>query len=156
MTATEVTTTKPLSTDELTKIADVIRARIRRTVDDIIATGQDLTTVKDQLEHGEFLDWIKSEFQRSPRTAQRYISAAVWAEGKSDTVSHLSPSKLYLLAAPSTVISSRGRRSIRCGHEPTEPTAGAASGRRPHFITVPTHTDGPARPSRNLLGDTPP
>ncbi|MCZ6893194.1 MAG: hypothetical protein O7H40_03980, partial [Gammaproteobacteria bacterium] len=36
------------------------------------------------------------------RTAQRYIQAAEWAKGKNDIVSHLPPTTIYLLAAPST------------------------------------------------------
>ena len=40
MNAPVITTTKPLSTKEMEEIADRIRARIRRTVEDIIETGK--------------------------------------------------------------------------------------------------------------------
>ena len=40
----------------------------------------------------------------SIRTAQRYMQAAEWAEGKNDIVSYLPPKTLYLLAAKSTPV----------------------------------------------------
>ena len=54
MNAPVITTTTSLSTNELEVIADRIRARIRRTVEDIIETGRDLIRVKAGLDHGEF------------------------------------------------------------------------------------------------------
>ena len=102
MNAPVITTTKPLSTKEMEEIAKRIRARIRRTVEDIIETGRDLTRVKAALDHGEFGEWINREFFMTMRSAQRYIQAAEWAEGKNDIVSHLPPTTLYLLSAKST------------------------------------------------------
>ncbi len=92
---------EPLSTNELTEIAKRIRARIRRTAEDIIAVGQDLITVKAQLGHGRFLEWIDREFGMTDRTARKYMQVTAWAEGKSESVSDLPVSTLYLLAAPS-------------------------------------------------------
>ncbi|MCH9053459.1 MAG: hypothetical protein IIA72_20775 [Proteobacteria bacterium] len=83
-------------------IAERIRERIRRTTTDIIATGHDLLGVKSKLDHGAFHSWIETEFGINARTAQNYMRAATWAEGKSELVSHLPPSTVYLLAAPST------------------------------------------------------
>ncbi len=88
----------------LREIAERIRARIRRTVADIIDTGLDLAQVKSAVDHGQFTDWIEREFSMSMRTAQRYMQAAEWAEGKNDIVSHLPPKTLYLLAAKSTSV----------------------------------------------------
>ena len=102
MNAPVITTTTSLSTNELEVIADRIRARIRRTVEDIIETGRDLIRVKAGLDHGEFTSWIEHEFGMTNRTAQRCIQAAQWSEGKNDIVSHLSPTMLYLLSAKST------------------------------------------------------
>jgi hypothetical protein len=39
----------------------------------------------------------------TPRTAQLMMRAAEWAEGKHEIVSHLEPTAIYLLAAPSTL-----------------------------------------------------
>ena len=102
MNAPVITTSKPLSTKEVGAIADRIRARVRRTAEDIIAVGHDLTKVKAQLGHGKFLDWIDREFGMSERSARNYMAVATWAEGKSATVADLAPSTLYRLAAPST------------------------------------------------------
>jgi hypothetical protein len=88
--------------DELAVIADRIRGRIRRTTADIIATGNDLLTVKAKLEHGEFITWIDREFQMTDRTARNYMQAAEWALGKSETVSVLPPATVYKLSSPST------------------------------------------------------
>ena len=96
------TTTTSLSTKEMEEIADRIRARIRRTVEDIIETGRDLATVKDSMEFGEFTKWLDLEFSMTDRTARNYMRAAAWAEGKTEIISDLSPTTLYLLAAPST------------------------------------------------------
>jgi hypothetical protein len=102
MNAPVITTTKPLSTKEMEEIADRIRARIRRTVEDIIESGRDLATVKDSMEFGEFTKWLDREFSMTDRTARNYMRAAAWAEGKTEIISDLSPTTLYLLAAPST------------------------------------------------------
>ena len=96
------TESKGLDDHHLSEIADRIRTRIRRTVTDIIDTGQDLAQVKTTLDHGQFSEWIEREFSMSMRSAQRYMQAAEWAEGKSATVSLLQPKTLYLLAAKST------------------------------------------------------
>jgi hypothetical protein len=88
--------------DELAVIADRIRARIRQTTADIIATGNDLIAVQDRLEHGEFLAWIDREFGWTARSAQRFMLAAKFAEDKSDIVSYLPATTIYKLAAPST------------------------------------------------------
>lgn len=91
-----------ITPNELNTIAERIRERIRRTTTDIIATGHDLLGVKSKLDHGAFHSWIETEFGINARTAQNYMRAATWAEGKSESVSHLPPSTVYLLAAPST------------------------------------------------------
>ena len=91
-----------ITPNELKIIAERIRERIRRTTTDIIATGHDLLGVKSNLDHGAFHSWIETEFGINARTAQNYMRAATWAEGKSELVSHLPPSTVYLLAAPST------------------------------------------------------
>lgn len=79
-----------------------IRLRLVRTTMDIIETGQDLREVKAILGHGSFGGWLKTEFGWSSRTAERLMLAARWAAGKSDTVSNLEASALYLLSASNT------------------------------------------------------
>ncbi len=88
---------------EVRAAADRIRARMRRSVEDIIEIGRELTAVKKNLGHRKFQPWIETEFGMTQRTAQRFMSVHE-KFGKSDTVSHLkiTPAALYLLAAPST------------------------------------------------------
>ena len=102
MNAPMIVEPKPLDAPLIQEIADRIRARIRRTVADIIDNGQDLAQVKAALDHGEFGEWIDHEFGMTMRTAQNYIRAAAWAEGKNEIISHLPPRTLYLLSAKST------------------------------------------------------
>jgi hypothetical protein len=87
--------------EELTAIAERIRARIRRVTADIIATGNDLKMVQEKVGRS-FLKWIDAEFGMTDRTARNYIQAAEWAAGKSEIISVLPPATLYKLSAPST------------------------------------------------------
>jgi hypothetical protein len=79
-----------------------IKDRLRRQVEDIIETGRDLLEVKSKLEHGQFERWLAEEFGMTDRSARRFMQAATWAEGKSDTVSVLTPTTIYMLSAKST------------------------------------------------------
>ena len=91
-----------ITQDDLAQIAERIRVRIRRTTTDIIETGRDLIQVKNGLGHGRFSKWIETEFGMTGRTAQNYMRAAEWVEGKYEIVSHLPPATIYLLAAKTT------------------------------------------------------
>jgi DUF3102 family protein len=68
----------------------------------IIQTGKSLIEAKRYLSHGQFLSWIEFEVGLHIRTAQEYMQVAQWAKGRAPIVSHLPPSLLYLLSAPST------------------------------------------------------
>ncbi len=74
----------------------------RRMAANIMQIGQRLNEVKKLLEHGQFTDWCEVEFGMNIRTAQRWMSVAETLGGKSDNLSHLGSSVLYLLAADST------------------------------------------------------
>lgn len=87
---------------DLSIAAERIRALIERATRNIIAIGQELIAAKNTLGHGQFGPWLKAEFGWSERTAERFMRAAeVFAE-KSDTVSVLEPTAIYLLSARST------------------------------------------------------
>lgn len=79
-----------------------IRDRFARQTTDAIASGRDLIEIKSKLDHGQWLTWLATEFPSTPRTAQRFMAAAEWMEGKNDTVSHLPITTVYLLSSPST------------------------------------------------------
>lgn len=70
----------------------------RRMASNVVQIGQRLNEVKKLLEHGLFTDWCEVEFG----TAQRWMSVAETLGDKSDKLSHLGSSVLYLLAADST------------------------------------------------------
>lgn len=76
--------------------------RMKRTVEDIIAIGQDLIAVKEKLSHGAFLPWIEAEFGMKQAAAYRFMQVAENYGGKLINFVNLSPSVLYELAAPST------------------------------------------------------
>ena len=87
---------------ELQAVTARIKDRLTRQVKDIIETGRDLLEVKSKLEHGQFERWLAQEFGMTDRTARRFMQAATWAEGKTDMVSDLTPTAVYLLSARST------------------------------------------------------
>jgi hypothetical protein len=79
-----------------------ILANGQRMKESAVVVGERLLDVKQRLDHGQFSDWCTVEFDMSQRTAQNMMNVAKQFGGKSETVSLLSDSALYLLAAPST------------------------------------------------------
>lgn len=81
--------------------AQQIKPRMQSAVEDIIAIGAELRTVKSKIDHGHWLPWVESELQMEPRTAQRFMAVARAYAGKNDTVSYLNLSTVYkLIQAP--------------------------------------------------------
>src|SRR4051812_29722081 len=68
--------------NEARSTAGRIKARLRRTASDIVATGEDLLRLKDRLGHGRFLPWVDAEFGMSADTAGRYMNVARNLGGK--------------------------------------------------------------------------
>jgi hypothetical protein len=83
--------------------ADRIRAKVKKTVEDIIEVGNDLLAVKEALPHGQFGPWLKAEFGWTERTAQNFMAVAGAFGTKTEIISVLTiqPTAAYLLAAPS-------------------------------------------------------
>ncbi len=79
-----------------------LKGRLKRTAEDIIAIGQDLIDVKKDLDHGEFQNWLKAEFDMTDRQARRFMEVASRFGTRSDIMSDLTPTILYLIASPST------------------------------------------------------
>lgn len=82
--------------------AMTIKPLIRRTAEDLVRLGHELIGVKDYLPHGEFTNWLQTEFDMHPRTARRMMAVAERLGHKMDTLSVLAPSVLYELSADST------------------------------------------------------
>jgi hypothetical protein len=78
-----------------------IRKLVNGTTAAIIEIGSTLISVKQSLEHGQFSEWVLAECGFGLRTAENYIRAAQFAEGKSQCVSLLNPATVYRLAAKS-------------------------------------------------------
>lgn len=68
----------------------------------IIAIGCALAEVKRRLEHGQFSQWIKAEFQWSQRQARRFMAVSEHYATKADIVSVFDITALYELSADST------------------------------------------------------
>ena len=92
---------------EIDEARDRIKFRMAKTVQDIIEIGHDLIEVKNKLVHGDFQNWVRLELGVSPRTAQNFMNASTHLGGKSGIISHLPPTVIYTLAAPSTPIEVR-------------------------------------------------
>jgi len=82
--------------------AAAIRARIRRTTEDMLEIGRQLTAIKSSLPHGAWREWLAAEFEMSERAAQGCMQAAAFAdETKSANLADLPPSTVSrLIAAP--------------------------------------------------------
>jgi hypothetical protein len=79
-----------------------IRDLVKTHTSAVIEAGLDLIAVKQHLEHGQFSNWVLAEFNFSLATAENYMRAARFAEGKISTVTILQPATVYRLAAKST------------------------------------------------------
>jgi hypothetical protein len=82
--------------------------------------GRELTEAKEQLSHGQFVQWVEREVGVSARTAQLVMSSFRLL-AKNESFSHLSRSALYLLAAPDAPkqLVNRVERMVKAGEVPT-------------------------------------
>lgn len=98
---------------ELAEEARAIAARVREKTKNMTVTvlelGRDLTYVKARLGHGAFGVWLDAEFRGGARTAQNYMRAFDAFGDKCEIVSHLPPTAVYALAAPSVPERTRER-----------------------------------------------
>lgn len=80
-----------------------IRILVKQTAQGIIEIGQRLIEVKERLEHGKFLPWIKNEFGWSEKTAVDWMNVTKTFKSVPGTdLSMFQAKALYLLSAPST------------------------------------------------------
>ncbi|MDJ0690763.1 MAG: response regulator [Xenococcaceae cyanobacterium MO_188.B32] len=79
-----------------------IRGLMKRTAQGIRDIGQKLLEIKEKLGHGNFLNWLKAEFNWSEPTAQRFMQVARQFESIKLMDLSIAPSALYVLSAPST------------------------------------------------------
>ena len=81
-------------------IADDLAAALKREASDVVAIGGLLIEAQDQLDHGQWLPWLETNFGSSIRTADNYMNAARLT-AKLESVSNLKlrPTALYLLGS---------------------------------------------------------
>lgn len=79
-----------------------IKNLVRRNAQDIVDIGQKLAEVKEQLGHGSFMNWLKSEFNWSISAATRFMQVSEQFKFVNLVNLEIAASALYLLAAPST------------------------------------------------------
>lgn len=88
--------------EALRRSALTIKPRLKRAAEDLFVIGRELMAVKVRLPYGTYTNWLDVEFGLSDRMAQRFMNVSERLGPKSDKLSVLPPSTLYLLAAPST------------------------------------------------------
>lgn len=89
---------KRIRQPSLEAIAKQLRAVMKREAADIIAIGDLLIEAQAQLEHGEWLPWLKDNFGSSTTTAENYMNAARLAARIPNVANlKLRPTALYLL-----------------------------------------------------------
>ncbi len=81
---------------------DEIKSLLRRTAQDIIDIGQKLVEVKQELGHGHFLAWLRTEFDWSESAARKFMQVSRQFKTVKFTDLNIATSALYLLSADST------------------------------------------------------
>jgi Protein of unknown function (DUF3102) len=114
-----------------------IQTRMLKTVEEMIAIGNHLLTVKQKLKHGQFHNWLISELGMHPRQANRFI--LVSQQFKHDIMSRLNiaPTALYLLAELKTPEEAR-KEAIRRAKQGESITVNIAKNIVSHHKTTST------------------
>jgi len=94
-----------LATEAKAIVADAL-ALHRRTIEGQAEIGRRLVAIRERLEHGQFLTWIKAEFG-GKSTAYRLMNVAENLVSELPTVGSLPAATVYELAAPTTPASVR-------------------------------------------------
>lgn len=87
--------------EQVQRAALDIRARLKRTVEDMIEIGRQLNEVKGLLPEGQFERWMATEFEMSRRSAFEFRSMADRFAARSAIIALLSPTIVRRLAAVS-------------------------------------------------------
>ncbi len=103
--------------EEIKELHNQIFCHVRMSLENAIRIGQLLTEQKEELEHGEFIRWIKENLPFTDRAARRYMG--LWSERdtiKSENVSDLT-------SAYRLLIEHRGPKE----HLPSVPSSGVGA-----------------------------
>lgn len=78
-----------------------IKKLMRRSAEDTINIGKSLLKVKESLKHGDFENWLKTEFDWGFWTARKFMQVAEQFSSVNFTDLSIVNSALFILAAPS-------------------------------------------------------
>lgn len=92
----------PETQEFVQKITDEIHGQLKRTAEGVIKIGLNLIEVKGRLPRGQFVRWLKTEFEMSQPMASRFMQSASRFKDKVFILNNLSPTILYELASAST------------------------------------------------------
>ena len=94
-----------------------IKSLLRRTAQDIIDIGEKLSEVKQELGHGHFLDWLRTEFDWSESAARKFMQVHRKFKTVKFTNLNIATSALYLLSADCTPEAARAEvlQLAQCG-----------------------------------------
>lgn len=81
--------------------AGKIKGLLTQTIESIVEIGSSLIEVKKSLQHGQYRQWLHSEFEMSIRTADNFTRVARCFNDANFSELDIAKSALYLLAAPS-------------------------------------------------------
>jgi hypothetical protein len=90
------------SVARLEVLAEEIRSELKNTSKSIIVIGEKLIEAKAEIARGDFTAWAEKETGLTYESARRFMRVAERFGGKTEIISVLPPTILYLLAAPST------------------------------------------------------
>lgn len=96
-----MTDTAIVSAERLAVLSSSIQTRMRRSVEDILATGKDLCEARDLVEDGGWTRWLDA-LGISPRMAQHWMNVYRRFGECPVNFTLVAPSTLFMLAAPST------------------------------------------------------
>jgi hypothetical protein len=135
---------------ELASLAERVRGRLHRTVEDLLAIGADLLRAKQLLGHGHFGGWLDAEFGLSRRSAEQFMAAARRFGSRCEAVSHLPAGALLELSAPS--VPDELVERVVAGEVP--PSVSAIREERAGNRTAELPTPSPGRSSTTWSGST--
>jgi hypothetical protein len=117
------------------EIKERAEARAKALVADVVEIGKHLTRVKKRLGHGQFLPWLRDNFDWSDDTAERYMRVHRHV-GKFRILRNLDLSALYALAGlPEAEIAEIAAR-VEAGGRPTAKQIRAATPKVTGYTTV--------------------
>lgn len=87
---------------DLHEIAKAIRGRLNGIRENMIAIGRDLHRAKALVAHGQWMPWLRAEFDMTSRTAENYMNLTERLGDRFETVSNLRLRTIYRIVSRST------------------------------------------------------